>query len=738
MDPVATNAPPQAGPAAAASLAVHEGAFGLGGRARFLDELAAAASAGASQGGFAVLAVQTPGVQTEDADATSLPGRLAAVTAARLDVGCGIQACVARVGEGFAVRLPLPWPLDLPELLRRVHTLQATLRAPLWFEGCEFLPEVRIGIACFPQDGAQGADLLSRAEAAARVSAGQGGIAFHDAAVNAVLQRRWQLMLALPEAIEGGALELRYTPRVGLTEGQIVGAEVLPHWPRPEEDDVAAADVLQLAEEAGLGEHLADWLLRQACLQQAAWRRQGLGALRLAVPLGRGLLQPGTLAGRLQALLIETGADPAGLALELDTLTLDHRLESNRRCLRELKALGLEIVLDGFGDGPHGMQSLRQLPVDLVRIDRGYVHDVTAPPEAVSATRALVQMAHAMHLRVLASDVESEGQLGLLVVKGCDQFQGPWYSPPLTAADFGARLREDRRLPPQLCRRRAHERTLLLVDDEEHVIAALRRTLRREGYRIVSASGGEEGLLRLAEGPVDVILSDQRMPGMDGVAFLRRARDQYPDTVRMTLSGYTDLQSIIDAVNEGAIYKFLTKPWDDKRLRGHIAEAFRQKELADENRRLAEELAHANARHESLTRRLNTLLQEQQAQSERLAASATGARALLDALPVGVIGLDPEGMVAYVNQAAAQAVPQAAGALGQPAAQTLPGVLGRCHCTEPTAHALRLGSADYLLLCQTLNGNTEMPERGHLLLLLPQTLPASTRQPHGTRTASSA
>jgi len=134
---------------------------------------------------------------------------------------------------------------------------------------------------------------------------------------------------------------------------------------------------------------------------------------------------------------------------------------------------------------------------------------------------------------------------------------------------------------------------VLLVDDEERILRTLGMLLKMQ-YRILTAGGGAQGLELLASEPVDVIISDQRMPQMTGVEFLRQVKARYPDTVRMVLSGYTELQSITDAINEGAIYRFLTKPWDDDQLRGHIADAFRSKEMADENKRLSQELAAAN------------------------------------------------------------------------------------------------------------------------------------------------
>jgi CheY-like chemotaxis protein len=125
-------------------------------------------------------------------------------------------------------------------------------------------------------------------------------------------------------------------------------------------------------------------------------------------------------------------------------------------------------------------------------------------------------------------------------------------------------------------------RLLLLVDDEPNVLSALKRLLRREGYDILTANSAREGLELLAIYPVQVILSDQRMPEMSGTEFLSRVRDLYPDTIRIVLSDYTDLSTVTDAINRGSIYRFLTKPWDDQALREHLREAFRHFESAEQ------------------------------------------------------------------------------------------------------------------------------------------------------------
>jgi diguanylate cyclase (GGDEF)-like protein len=154
------------------------------------------------------------------------------------------------------------------------------------------------------------------------------------------------------------------------------------------------------------------------------------------------------------------------------------------------------------------------------------------------------------------------------------------------------------------------ERTLLLVDDDEDIGAALKRLLRLEGYNILCARSGQEGLELLANNQVQVIVSDQRMPEMTGVEFLTRVKELYPKTVRIILSGYADLSSVTEAINQGAIYKFLTKPWDNESLCTNVLEAFRHYELTQQRNHLALEIQEANTTLASLSLELSKLLEQ--------------------------------------------------------------------------------------------------------------------------------
>lgn len=186
---------------------------------------------------------------------------------------------------------------------------------------------------------------------------------------------------------------------------------------------------------------------------------------------------------------------------------------------------------------------------------------------------------------------------------------------------------------------------LLLVDDEENILSSLKRLLRRDGYQIHTANSGREGLEVLAREVVDVIVSDQRMPNMTGTEFLRQVKERYPDTVRIVLSGYTELESVTGAINEGAVFRFLTKPWNDEHLRQQIADAVRHKRIGDENLRLQRDLQQANEK-------LKELLEERQRRLELGEASLRFSHEVMSSLPLAVVGIDNDQLVVLANTAA--------------------------------------------------------------------------------------
>lgn len=184
---------------------------------------------------------------------------------------------------------------------------------------------------------------------------------------------------------------------------------------------------------------------------------------------------------------------------------------------------------------------------------------------------------------------------------------------------------------------------ILCVDDERNVLRALERIFLDDDYEIVLAGSGEEGLKMLEEsGPFQVVISDYRMPAMNGVEFLKVVYERCPETVRIVLSGYADAGAIVAAINEGHIYKFIPKPWNDDELRVTIQNCLERYFLLKSNRELLEKLAAAN-------QALEAKVQQRTEQLELRNRALEFSQNLLGNLPVGVVGIDENGMIAYCN-----------------------------------------------------------------------------------------
>lgn len=645
---------------------------GLANRAHLLHQIDGAVHAVRSMDmGFALVSVLvhrinelalTMGLAAGDSLATTMAARLREVAVA--------GTLIAYLGAGeFVLMLRHETPMTLDErradVARQAELIRAALQQVVPMGPVEIFAQCRLGAALYPGDARDSQALLGAAQTARHEAASLGAVHFFSGASQARALRDLQLETALRQALQHDELSLVYQPQVCLENGGIVGAEALLRWTSAEWGSVPANEFIPVAERSGLIVAIGEWVIRQACQQIVTWQQAGLPPVRLSINVSPVQFQLGDVVTTIRLALADTGAPAGWLALETTEAALAHDGQRVTATLKSLQAMGIEIVLDDFGTGSSSLSSLRNLPIGLVKVDRSFVADITSEPESASVARSIINLAHGLRIPVLAEGVETEGQLNMLLDDGCDRIQGYLFSRPVSADELGAMLRDGKCLQSsRLADRPAHARTLLLVDDEPSILSSLKRLFRRDGYQVLTAASGAEALEVLARQPVDVIVSDQRMPGMMGVDFLRRTKALHPDTIRMTLSGFTDLQSIIDAVNEGAVYKFLTKPWDDDRLREHVAQAFAQKEMADENRRLQAQVTKSHAEQAALNHRLEHLLQRQRVQSELMQISAASLRDMIDALPVAVLGLAADGMLAYINQPAAQLLPGAAACLG--------------------------------------------------------------------------
>ena len=190
---------------------------------------------------------------------------------------------------------------------------------------------------------------------------------------------------------------------------------------------------------------------------------------------------------------------------------------------------------------------------------------------------------------------------------------------------------------------------VLFVDDEPNVLNAIKRIFVDEDYEIITAHSAMEGMAVMKNNEVRVVVSDYRMPDINGIEFLREVNEHWPETVRIVLSGYADIASIVAAVNEGQIYKFIPKPWNDDELRMTVANAVERYALFKKNRELAAALSTKNAELTRLNAELETLLAERTENLEFRTNVLAAYQEILDDIPAGIIGAGPDGIVVLCN-----------------------------------------------------------------------------------------
>lgn len=197
-----------------------------------------------------------------------------------------------------------------------------------------------------------------------------------------------------------------------------------------------------------------------------------------------------------------------------------------------------------------------------------------------------------------------------------------------------------------------YQPTVLCVDDEENILNSLKRLLRGEGYRLLTASSGAEGLKILNENDVHLVICDQRMPEMSGTEFLARVKKIYTDIIRIVLTGYTDVDSITESINKGHIYKFFLKPWNDQSLKLEIRQALEQYRLMQDNKILHERIVKQNEELKQINGNLEIMVKERTRKIEIQNQALELSSAILEDLPIPIIGIGEEGMIVMINRQA--------------------------------------------------------------------------------------
>ena len=292
-----------------------------------------------------------------------------------------------------------------------------------------------IGVTMFHGLAATTDDLLRQADLAMyqSKSAGRNALCFFDPQMQAVVSERLQLDADLRTSLEEGHFRLHFQAQVD-GQGRMTGAEALLRWEHPQRGMVLPGDFIPLAEETGFILPLGDWVLETACQELAQWAASPATAgLSMSVNVSARQFQQPTFVEGVLAVLQSTGANPLRLRLELTESLLLSDAEGAIAKMLELKSHGIGFALDDFGTGYSSLAYLRRLPLDLLKIDRAFVHDILTDPNVAAIARAIVALAHSLGLTVVAEGVEQQGQFDYLVEQGCTGYQGYLFGRPVPA-----------------------------------------------------------------------------------------------------------------------------------------------------------------------------------------------------------------------------------------------------------------------------------------------------------------
>jgi len=329
-------------------------------------------------------------------------------------------AFVARIG-GDEFMILMPDDIRREDVLSLAERLVEAIGTEL--EVDDYLSHVglSVGIAIYPDDGVDAATLLANADSALYRAKreGRGRVCFFETEMDRELRDRRLLQHDLRQAVEQNQLLVYFQPQARM-EGEIIGFEALVRWNHPTRGIVPPDQFIPLAEENGLIIEIGEWVLREACREAASWPRP----LQVAVNLSPVQFQAGDLERSIHQILLETGLAPTRLEVEITEGVLIGDFTRALSLLRRLKALGIRIAMDDFGTGYSSLSYLQSFPFDKIKIDRSFILNLEATPQSAEIVRAVLSLAHALHIPVVAEGVETEVQRAFLQSEACEEMQG--------------------------------------------------------------------------------------------------------------------------------------------------------------------------------------------------------------------------------------------------------------------------------------------------------------------------
>jgi diguanylate cyclase (GGDEF)-like protein len=349
---------------------------------------------------------------------------------------------IARVAaDHFTVVLPRVGREDNVARLTEQRLVEA-FGTPFALGPSELRVSAKVGIAMFPEDGADPETLFKNAEAALnKAKETNEPYLFYTQSLTARVAERLSLENELRQAIENRELVLHYQPKVEAQTRRIVGVEALIRWMGPDRGLVQPLDFIPLLEETGMILEVGEWALGQAVRDYTSWRQEGLPAPRVAVNVSATQLRKPNFVKIVES-AIGQGAKPHGLDLEITESVLMEEITANIEKLKALRALGVSVAIDDFGTGYSSLGYLAKLPVQSLKIDRSFIITMLKEPDVMTLVSTIISLARSLRLTVVAEGVDSEEQANYLRLARCDEMQGYLVSRPVARETITAMLRK--------------------------------------------------------------------------------------------------------------------------------------------------------------------------------------------------------------------------------------------------------------------------------------------------------
>jgi len=354
---------------------------------------------------------------------------------------------VGRLGgdEFAAILAELAKPADAGLV---AHKFIEIFKQPFDLDGKETYISASVGITLYPADSDNAEALVMNADAAMYRAKEQGrnNYQYFTRDMNERALQRVQMEAAMRRALDRKEFRLAYQPKANLASGKICGFEALLRWQHPEKGTVLPAEFIPVLEETGLIVPVGEWVLRTACAQIGAWGKSGLKVPPISVNLSARQFEQKNLTDAVHRILSETEVEPSLIEFEITESLLMNDPEGTARTLSSLKESGVRLSMDDFGTGYSSLGYLKRFPIDTLKIDRSFIHDISTDADGATLTRAIIHLAQNLRLKVVAEGVETEDQLAFLRANGCDEMQGYLFAKPTDAEECGRMLREGRKL----------------------------------------------------------------------------------------------------------------------------------------------------------------------------------------------------------------------------------------------------------------------------------------------------